>query len=118
MSIEACLNRNKPGAIVALALLGAWSCRVTQPASRAPLLAALGAVIADSLRPEATSRGQQFSVATDTDGMWARSLAAAAAPTSPRQPTLVLHLGRAELHPDSAIIHARLFGCTPQVPGM
>ena len=118
MSTDACLNRIRPGVIGALALLGASSCRVTPPASRAPLLAALRTVIADSLRPEAASRGQQFTVETDTDGAWARSLAAAATPTSSRQPTLVLSLGRAALHPDSAIIHARLIGCTPQVPGM
>src|SRR5258705_7703194 len=118
MRIGAFLNRRKPRAIVSLALLGAWSCRLTEPASRAPLLTALRAGVADSLRPEAVVRGQQFSIEADTDGAWARALATVPTSSAARRPTLVLHVGRAELHGDSAIVHARLVGCTPQVPGM
>ena len=118
MSIGAFLNRIKARAFVALALHGAWSCRATEPASPAPLLTALQAAVADSLRPEAAVRGQQFSIEADTGGAWARALATAPTPSAARQPTLVLYVGRAELHGDSAIVHARLVGCTPQVPGM
>jgi hypothetical protein len=112
------LNRRSRCAICALALLGAWSCRVAEPAPPAPLRAALQTFITDSLRPQTVASGRRFSVEADTDGVWARALATAPPPSAARQPTLDLHLGRAEMHGDSAAIHARLVSCTPSVSGM
>ena len=112
------LWRIAPNMICVLALLGVSGCRVAAPAPPAPLVAAVQSLIADSLRPQATAAGVHFSVVPDTDGTWARALATTAAPSAPRQPTLELHLARAELHGDSATIHAQLVGCTPAVRGM
>src|SRR5438094_4287494 len=111
-------HRIQPGAICGLAFLGVWGCHVAEPAPPASLLAALQVFIADSLRLPTAASGRLFFVETDTDGTWARALATAPTPSFARQPTLELHLGRAELHGDSAFIHARLVGCTPAVPGM
>lgn len=107
-----------PGAICGLALLAVVACHAAEPAPPAPLFAAVQAFIADSLRPEATASGRQFSVVADTGGAWASALATTPTPGAERRPTLELYLSRAELHGDSAIVHARLIGCTPTVPGM
>ena len=107
-----------PGMILGLALLAVSACRVAAPVPPAPLVAAVQALIVDSLRPQATAAGVQFTVVPDTDGTWARALATTARPSETRQPTLELHLGRAALRADSAIVDARLVGCTPAVRGM
>jgi hypothetical protein len=106
------------GACRGLALFVVLACHAAEPAPPAPLVAAVRTFIADSLRPEATASGRQFFVVTDTGGAWASTLATTATPHAERQPTLELYLSRAELHGDSAIVHARLIGCTPTVPGM
>lgn len=110
--------RIAPSMLCGLALLGVSGCRVAALAPPAPLVAAVQTLITDSLRPQATAAGVHFSVVPDTDGTWARALATTATPSATRQPTLELHLSRAELHGDSATIHARLVGCTPAVRGM
>ena len=107
-----------PGAVCGLALFAVLSCRATEPTPSAPLRAAVQTFIADSLRPQAAASGRQFSVLTDTDGAWASALATAPTSSATRRSTLELYLARAELHGDSAIVHARLIGCTPTIPGM
>ena len=110
--------RIAPNMICGLAMLGAPGCRVAAPAPPAPLVAAVQTVISDSLRPRSTAAGVHFAVVPDTDGTWARALATTATPSAARQPTLELHLGGVEQRGDSAIVHARLVGCTPAVRGM
>jgi len=105
-------------AVCGLALFAVLACRPAEPAPPAPLLAAVRTFIADSLCPEASASGRQFSVVTDTGGAWASALATTSTPGAERRPTLELYLSRAEVHGDSAIVHARLIGCTPTVPGM
>ena len=116
--MTAYLWRIVPHLTCGLALLGVSDCRRAAPGPPAPLVAAVRMLITDSLRPQATAAGVHFSVVPDTNGTWARALGTTATPSAVRQPTLELHLAHAELHGDSAIIHARLVGCTPAVRGM
>src|SRR6478752_5127902 len=95
-------------AVCGLALFAVLACRPAEPAPPAPLLAAVRTFIADSLRPEASASGRQFSVVRDTGGAWASALATAPLSSATRQPTLELYLARAELQGDSGIVHARL----------
>jgi hypothetical protein len=118
VSMMARLKRIRPGAVCRVALFAVLGCRAAEPAPPAPLLAAVQTFIADSLRPEAAASARQFSVVTDPGGAWASALATAPMSSATRQPTLELYLARAELHGDSAVVHARLVGCTPAVPGM
>ena len=103
---------------LALVLLGISGCRVTAPAPPAPLVAAVQSFITDSLRPQSTAAGVQFSVVPDSNGGWARALVTTVTPTNSRQPTLELRLARIALDGDSATVHAQLVGCTPAVRGM
>ena len=105
-------------AVCGLAWSTAVACRAADTAPPAPLLAAVETYITDSLRPSAAGSVGRFAVRTDTGGSWASALVTRPASRDPRQATLELYLARAEVLGDSAVIHARLVSCAPDVAGI